>query len=59
MAGILAVVVFALGFLLHGLGVAGNAWFDWPSLLLLGLALLALHLMGAGAGIRITRGPAQ
>lgn len=46
MLGILAAVAFLLAFLFHGAGFAGSPWLDWESLLLAGLALLALHLLG-------------
>ena len=46
MLGIAAAVVFAIAFVINAAGVAVDAVFAPMSLLLFGLALLALHLSG-------------
>jgi hypothetical protein len=48
--GLIAVVIFAIAFFIHGSGTSTNVWFDPTSLELLGLACLALHLLGVGTG---------
>lgn len=49
MFGILAVVCFTIAFIFHGAATVTNAWLDPTSLMLAGLAFLALHLLGYGA----------
>ena len=49
MLAIIAAVVFVIAFLLEITGTATNAVFAPTSLMLLGLACLALHLAGIGA----------
>jgi pimeloyl-ACP methyl ester carboxylesterase len=46
--GAIAAVLFALAFFIHGSGTTTNVWFDPTSLMLAGLACLALHLLGVG-----------
>lgn len=52
--GLLAAVAALLGFFLNGSGSHTNAWLSPMSLLLLAVALLALHLSGV-----FTRGPKE
>ena len=52
MFGILAVVTFALNFVLIGLRATTNSWFSPVALLSLGLFFLALHVIGAWERIR-------
>jgi drug/metabolite transporter (DMT)-like permease len=47
--GIAAAVVFAVAFVINVAGISVDAVFLPMSLLLLGLALLALHLSGIGS----------
>ena len=54
MFGIAAIIVFALAYLFHGFGFAGNAWISPGALTILGLFLLAVHLV-AGAAIPVIR----
>jgi len=51
-AGILALLAFALAFVFHGAGFNPSAWLGWQSMALLGLLLLALHLV-AGSGLPV------
>lgn len=46
MLGILAAVAFALAFLMNIFGW-GHGHFGWQAVMLLGLTLLAIHLVGA------------
>lgn len=56
MAGILALLAFALAFVFHGAGFNANAWLGWQSMALLGLVLLALHLvLGTGLPVVVRR----
>ena len=48
MLAIIAAIVFAIAWILNATGTATNAWFDVEDLLLIGLALLALHQAGYG-----------
>jgi hypothetical protein len=51
MFGFVAAVLFAVAFILIGSGTApGSAWFAPPALIAAGLACLALHVSGVGAG---------
>jgi hypothetical protein len=50
MLAIIAAVIFAIAFLLHAAGTATDAVFSPTSLLLAGLACLALHIAGIGTG---------
>jgi hypothetical protein len=55
MLGIIAAVLFFIAFLLEITGTATNAVFAPTSLMLLGLACLALHLSGIGTGWTVSR----
>jgi hypothetical protein len=48
MLALIAAVLFAIGFIINAAGVATDAVFSPLSFLLVGLALLAFHLTGAG-----------
>lgn len=48
MFAIIAAILFAIAFILNAASVATDAVFSPLSLLLVGLALLALHLAGFG-----------
>ncbi len=50
MLAIIAAIIFAIAFLLGVAGTATGAAFAPASLLLLGLACLALHIAGIGTG---------
>jgi hypothetical protein len=50
MLAILAVIIFAIAFIIRVTGTATDAVFAPDSLLLLGLICLALHLAGLGSG---------
>jgi hypothetical protein len=50
MLAIIAAIIFAIAFIINASGTAVSAVFDPTSLLLVGLALLALHLAGVGSG---------
>jgi hypothetical protein len=50
MLAIIAAILFAIAFIINATGTAVSAIFDPTSLLLVGLALLALHLAGIGSG---------
>jgi hypothetical protein len=52
MLAIIAAVLFAIAFIINASSAAVSAVFDPTSLLLVGLALLALHLAGVGSGWR-------
>jgi uncharacterized OsmC-like protein len=53
MLAIVAAVLFAIAFLLNATNTATNAVFSPMSLLLAGLACLALHLAGIGTGWKV------
>ena len=53
MLAIVAAVLFAIAFLLTATNTATNAVFSPMSLLLAGLACLALHLAGIGTGWKV------
>lgn len=55
MLAIIAAILFAIAFIINATGTAVSAVFDPTSLLLVGLALLALHLAGVGSGWRWRR----
>jgi hypothetical protein len=50
MLGYVAVVLFIIAFLINATNTATSAVFSATSLMLLGLACLALHLSGVGTG---------
>lgn len=52
MFGLLAIIAFALDYILIGLRATTNSWFSPVGLLALGAAFLALHLLGAWDRIR-------
>lgn len=53
MLGIIAVILLALAFLVHGFHFHPNAWIDWTSLALLGLTFLALYQLGVGPSMAV------
>ena len=53
MLAIIAAIIFAIAFLLNATSTATNAVFSAMSLLLAGLACLALHLAGVGTGWKV------
>lgn len=55
MFAVIAAVLFGVAFVLNGAGSHTSVWLSPMSLMLLGLASLALHLAGVGNGVRITR----
>jgi hypothetical protein len=55
MLAIVAAIVFAIAFLISATSTATSAVFAPASLLLAGLALLALHVAGLGSGWRVPR----
>ena len=46
--GLIAAILFAIAYFVHGSGTHTNIWFDSTSLMLLGLIALSLHLLGVG-----------
>lgn len=50
MLGFIAAVLFIIAFLINATNTATSAVFSPTSLLLVGLACLALHLSGVGTG---------
>jgi hypothetical protein len=53
MLAIIAAVLFVIAFLLNATSTATSAVFAPTSLLLVGLACLALHLAGVGTGWKV------
>jgi hypothetical protein len=53
MLAIIAAVIFAIAFLLSATSTSTSAVFSPTSLLLAGLACLALHLAGLGTGWKV------
>jgi hypothetical protein len=53
MLAIIAAVLFVIAFLLNATSTATSAVFGPTSLLLIGLACLALHLAGVGTGWKV------
>jgi hypothetical protein len=53
MLAIVAVIIFVIAFLLNATSTATSAVFAPTSLLLVGLACLALHLAGVGTGWKV------
>jgi hypothetical protein len=52
MLGAVAALLFAIAFIINATQTATNVLFSPTSLMLAGLCLLALHLIGIGAGWR-------
>jgi hypothetical protein len=59
MFAVIAAILFAIGFIVHGGAYAStNTWLDWTSLMLAGLFFAALHLVfGTGVPFTIRRRP--
>ncbi|HEX2323294.1 MAG TPA: hypothetical protein VHJ18_30350 [Streptosporangiaceae bacterium] len=55
MLAIIAVVLFVIAFILNAAGTSASAVFSPFSLMLIGLACLALHLAGVGTGWKVRR----
>jgi hypothetical protein len=55
MLAIVAVVIFAIAFIIRVTSTATDAVFAPASLVILGLICVALHLAGLGAGWRVRR----
>jgi hypothetical protein len=55
MLAIVAVIIFAIAFIINATGTATDAVFAPISLVILGLIALALHLAGLGASWRARR----
>jgi hypothetical protein len=55
MLAIVAAIIFAIAFIIHGTGTSTDIWFSETGLLLLGLFCLALHQAGFGAGWSYSR----
>ena len=53
--GAIAAVLFAIAFFINGSGTSTNSWFSPTSLMLAGLACLAVHMLGYQAGWRLGR----
>jgi hypothetical protein len=53
MLAIIAAIIFVIAFLLNATSTATSAVFAPTSLLLVGLACLALHLAGVGTGWKV------
>ena len=53
MLAIIAAIIFVIAFLLNATSAATSAVFAPTSLLLVGLACLALHLAGVGTGWKV------
>jgi len=56
MLGIAAAVLFFIAFLINAADIATNDIFASTNIMLIGLALLALHVAGVGNGRRVGRG---
>jgi hypothetical protein len=55
MLAIAAAIIFAIAFLLNATSTATSAVFSPTSLLLVGLACLALHVAGVGSGWQVPK----
>ena len=55
MLGIVAAILFFIAFVINAISAATPAIFSATSLMLLGLACLALHLSGVGTGWSVSR----
>jgi hypothetical protein len=53
MLAIIAAIIFVIAFLLNATSTATSAVFSATSLLLVGLACLALHMAGIGTGWKV------
>jgi len=51
MLAVIAAILFAIAFIINAAGIATDAVFAPFSLMLVGLALLAFHLTGAGPAL--------
>ncbi|MGC5038100.1 MULTISPECIES: hypothetical protein [unclassified Streptomyces] len=51
MLGIIAAVLFFLAFLINAAEISTNDVFTSTNVMLIGLALLALHVAGVGSGL--------
>ncbi|HXL90835.1 MAG TPA: hypothetical protein VN969_17950 [Streptosporangiaceae bacterium] len=56
MLGYVAAILFIIAFLLNATSTATSAVFSPTSLMLAGLACLALHLAGVGTGWSVPKG---
>jgi hypothetical protein len=56
MLGFVAAILFIIAFLLNATSTATSAVFSPMSLMLAGLAFLALHLAGVGTGWSVPKG---
>ncbi|MEW2069401.1 hypothetical protein [Streptomyces sp. NPDC007346] len=52
MLGIAAAVLFFIAFLINAADISTNEVFASTNVMLIGLALLALHVAGVGSGLR-------
>jgi hypothetical protein len=59
MLGFVAAILFIIAFLLNATASATSAVFSPTSLMLLGLACLALHLVGVGTSWSVPRARAR
>jgi hypothetical protein len=55
MLAIAAAIIFAIAFLLNATSTATSAVFSPMSLLLVGLACVALHMAGVGSGWQVPK----
>jgi hypothetical protein len=55
MLAIIAAILFVIAFIINATGTSVSAIFDPTSLMLVGLALVALHLVGIGSDWRWRR----
>jgi hypothetical protein len=55
MLAIAAAIIFVIAFLLNATSTASSAVFSPMSLLLVGLACLALHVAGVGSGWQVPK----
>ena len=55
MLAIIAAVLFAIAFIINAASIATSAVFSPESLMLVGLALVALHLAGIGTNVSYSR----
>jgi hypothetical protein len=55
MLAIFAAIIFAIAFVLRATSTTTDALFSPDTLLLVGLAILALHVAGLGSGWKVPR----